>query len=1009
MSSRHPLLLSAGLRPFGGARLSARPENAETEGASWMDSSEGEVRRREYLLRAVNTATRLLLARGDFDRSVDEALSLLGRAAEVDRVTLARHLPAERELPGGGWELEREWARPGLPRQIEGPWRRGPHPSPELLARLRAGESQQFNASRLPEPAEFCARWLVAGARSSLVVPVLVGGADWGVLGFDDCGEDRSWAPFEVAILETAAACIAAALERREMEQRRLQVEQARAEEAESMTRLLEGLVASSRALLDEGEFRVGLERWLARLGDAFGADRARFGTFESAPDSPAVAQTQVFWARQGSTCREDGVIPVTEDFVRWRLRLARGEFIWAHRDELEDPASVAFWEATECATSLLVPVVAERSSIAWIALVWAKRRPWAPELGSLLRTAADAAAAGWRRSEAARALLAEREVRLHAEHQRAEELAHANLVLRRSLGRIADDDNLERFFAELLKEAVATAGAAGGALLEHEPVHDVLIMRAHVLNGELCDLLRDPRNTPFREPLPAECDPVWRELCRSRALVSVDLRHPDPFGQPAVAEWHRAQGHGIVLALPLLLGERPIGVLGLALREGASQPTAARLSVVSALAQQAALALRMDQFAEQAAATAIAREHEHVAVARATVLARANHALRRSTASLVAQADLERFLGVLIQEAVLLSGARTAGVFAYDEATEKLQMVACLSDGVLLDLHRDPDMEIWRRPVPLEVTRAWVRRLADVEVMSFNNEIPAADHPWPISREWHLRRGHREVVDLPLFAGGKLVGFLGHCFVEHDWRLRFDLEQHRVFANHAALALQLARLAEKAKTAATESAVLSERNRLARDLHDTLAQGFTGVLAQLGAAEGEVEAGRSGRAVRYLDRAKTLARFSLAEARASVHALRPETNDGPLRDRLQRMVTTMTQGTELTAHVAEHGAPTRLRPASDWCAHKFVQEALANTVKHSGATHFAVTLRWEHATLRLSAGDNGCGFDPGLAREGVGLAAMRERAEEIGGYLHNESAPGRGCRIVLELPLLGK
>jgi len=92
-----------------------------------------------------------------------------------------------------------------------------------------------------------------------------------------------------------------------------------------------------------------------------------------------------------------------------------------------------------------------------------------------------------------------------------------------------------------------------------------------------------------------------------------------------------------------------------------------------------------------------------------------------------------------------------------------------------------------------------------------------------------------------------------------------------------------------------------------------------------------------------------------------------------------------------------------------DWCAHKSVQEALANAVKHAGAAFFSVTLRWEYDRLLMLPTDDGCGFEPRTVRPGVGLLAMKERAEEAGGTFRNESQVGRGCRLVLELPLLDR
>jgi signal transduction histidine kinase len=180
-------------------------------------------------------------------------------------------------------------------------------------------------------------------------------------------------------------------------------------------------------------------------------------------------------------------------------------------------------------------------------------------------------------------------------------------------------------------------------------------------------------------------------------------------------------------------------------------------------------------------------------------------------------------------------------------------------------------------------------------------------------------------------------------------------------------------------------------------------------VIAQLGAVEGAIELKQWDDATAYFERAKRLARFSLAEARSSVHALRPETNAGPLRQRLERMVSAMTHGTGLTSIVHECGMPVELSLKADWCAYKFVQEALANAVKHSGAKQFVVQLEWGAGRLLLAAMDNGRGFAPDKVREGIGFLSMRERAGEVGGGFRHEPQQGGGTRLCLELPLRTK
>jgi signal transduction histidine kinase len=377
---------------------------------------------------------------------------------------------------------------------------------------------------------------------------------------------------------------------------------------------------------------------------------------------------------------------------------------------------------------------------------------------------------------------------------------------------------------------------------------------------------------------------------------------------------------------------------------------------------------------------------------------------MRHAIAGLASLGELDVFLADMLRESIAAVSA-DGGAVELLEGMEIQHRIAMNKDGVLSP-EASSELGSARPAAPPEL-------LAAIAALEHHDAITGMDPTNPAAPpgigEYHRAEGTVSVTVLPLRVGTTVLGWMG-LLLDAQVELSSDkVALLRVLSDQMTLALQLCRLAQEAQSAATQTAVLSERNRLARDLHDTLAQGFAGVIAQLGAVEGAIELKQWDDATAYFERAKRLARFSLAEARSSVHALRPETNAGPLRQRLERMVSAMTHGTGLTSIVHECGMPVELSLKADWCAYKFVQEALANAVKHSGAKQFVVQLEWGAGRLLLAAMDNGRGFAPDKVREGIGFLSMRERAGEVGGGFRHEPQQGGGTRLCLELPLRTK
>ncbi len=206
---------------------------------------------------------------------------------------------------------------------------------------------------------------------------------------------------------------------------------------------------------------------------------------------------------------------------------------------------------------------------------------------------------------------------------------------------------------------------------------------------------------------------------------------------------------------------------------------------------------------------------------------------------------------------------------------------------------------------------------------------------------------------------------------------------------------------------------VLEERGRLAREIHDTLAQGFISIVTHLEAAEGSLPPG-SGQARHHLEQARRTARENLVEARNLVAALRPEILEGSsLSGALERLAKRWSGETGVPATVSITGEERLLAQDSQVALLRAAQEALSNTRRHARAVRVEITLSYMEDLVALDVQDDGEGFDPrGVAvgaDGGFGLRAMRERVEALGGSLLVESEQGAGCTLVVELPLVAE
>jgi two-component system NarL family sensor kinase len=264
---------------------------------------------------------------------------------------------------------------------------------------------------------------------------------------------------------------------------------------------------------------------------------------------------------------------------------------------------------------------------------------------------------------------------------------------------------------------------------------------------------------------------------------------------------------------------------------------------------------------------------------------------------------------------------------------------------------------------------------------------------------------GLRYHASIPLYAHGKPLGVFNVASAESQWweLSAADLRLLHTVGDLLSIAIERARLFARS----TQLGVMEERNRLAREIHDTLAQGLTAVSLKLETADALLEANAPAEQVQQVvQTALKLTQANLEEARRSVLDLRA----APLEGRtLVEALTTLTQSWSQEQQVPVCLTTTGARPLPvrlEVGLYRMVQEALANIAGHAQAQHVNLELHHTPAELRLTIEDNGQGFVVDETPPGhYGLIGLNERAKLLGGQLRLESCPGAGVRLQVTIP----
>jgi signal transduction histidine kinase len=482
----------------------------------------------------------------------------------------------------------------------------------------------------------------------------------------------------------------------------------------------------------------------------------------------------------------------------------------------------------------------------------------------------------------------------------------------------------------------------------------------------------------------------IWAAASRGEAVVLSDIHAED---DPLASELRDACGPELMsthfarlkswVAVPLSLQDRVIGMLAVSHNDSAHF-TRDNTQLVRAVAHQAAIAIENARLYEQAED----RTRELSALLEVS----------NSVASTIQ-------LGPLV--AVILEQIRK--ILDYDRAS------VLTLDGdalVVLDTIGQPAMAPGQNQRPL---RFPIARLPQIWQALQRNELLIIEDLYsddPFAKELRELVGDdllqtlyphvKSFMSVPLMLHDRPIGVLALSGPEPGFFRRDEKHLVMAVASQAAVAIENARLYQQA----SQLAAVEERQRLARELHDSVSQALYGIA--LGARTARTQLDRDpARAAEPVDYVLSLAEAGLAEMRALIFELRPESLElEGLVAGLEKQASAMRarHHVEVEATLCEEpDVSLRVKEAIS----RIAQEALHNTVKHARATHVDLKLQCTEDELAIEIRDNGAGFDPDGDFPGhLGLRSMRERAAKLGGTVQIESKPGEGTRIVASVPI---
>ena len=1002
-------------------------------GATELEAYNQQLRDRDSLLKCVNAAAQCLVAHDDLTVALPAILKILGEGTGQGRAYILRNSQDE-QTQATIFNLYLEWNAPNIPSKIDAG---GRFPVPvsafpkHLSAPLKVGQATQFFARELDglSPAERP----LGKVRSLLSVPITIRGQWWGVLGLDNCIAEWVWSEAEIAVLETAATAVGSAIERdqsrqaREAAEREVLIAQERAARAAELEaanqvlmtrdRWLAITAAAANQLLSSNNIEANVKAALQTIGENLACDRVVVLRYvreqEAAIYKLGLMRLLYEWTAPGIRPQRDyaGFCDIPSDGIEdWFQQLINGDWVGGLTEAAAEPFR-SLQRTLGVKTGYAMPVTVEGALWGAVCIDYCREvQPLEAAEIAVFRTAVTCVGSAIYQADVRRDRAAQERAGLLGSVAEV-----ANLLLRST-----DYTAVLPEVVRLLGKAVECDRCGIGKNVVHPVTGEPAVDVKPAWEWNTPSTAPAASFTPHNDGLYSWNDgPLLAAQIRkgiAACYLVEDLPDPD-------RRLMARQGTKAVLFVPIAVDQQLWGFIHF---DNCSEPRRyeeAEIAILQVAAESivGAIARQAQNEALRNAEKAVLEEREKATRDRIAELARINNSIGKTLTALTASPELDQFLGSTLLEVAQQVGAYCVHLFLFDSLTQTLKLNLVVEDGQVYLGSGPTDPEFFKQAIPADHTPAWASAVMSGQPLNYDENTPYDDRIWwPEAIVWHKAQGHKAVTCIPMLAGQQPVGFLGIAFRDRTILSQSQIEFMQALVNQATIAIQLTRLADQAQSIALSAALNDERTRLAREIHDTLAQAFTGISLQLEAARSVLSKATLSKAAlgmpsapadqaqTFILRARDLSRQGLSEARRSVRALRSQVLEtDSLPTALRKILNQTTHDTGLSTQFYLEGTPIRLPDDIQLNLLRISQEAVTNTLRHAQATQLDLTLAFSPEGIQLRVIDDGVGFTPtSKTISGFGLVGIRERAVRFHGTFQLLSSPGLGTTLEITIPL---